>query len=742
MGIHMIAKNVDASLTRVEPTNLFTQSATGRKQLPLIQILWQRRWTVLATVVLCLIGATVYLLKATPIYTSSSRIFVDQTGPRLLTADSDAGLVKSDSYLYTQAQVISSTPILTAAIANMDVHSMVTFKGVDNVLAFLEKELQVDVGKKDDLITVSMDSASPQEAAEIANNVVDAYMTFSSGMKRNSAAEVLRILTKERDVTGQELAQKLQEMLKFKRDNGALSLQDKDGNIIIERLAALQQSLTQCELDEADAEAEYELGAAMMSSPVAIRRYVDAQQSKGDQYRDQEYADLRSTLDKYELAEQQANLTAGPQSEQMKGIDLGIAALQKQVTERERRFAEAHLAELTDHLEAAKKKHMIIKQAFEAQQKLALDLNAKETEYAELQADLDRLQDSYKLLETRIKETDVSENGGALNIQVLEVGRPGEKPTKPRKTVTMSIALLAGLMLGTGAGLTLEWVDRKLRTPDEVVSALGVPVLGVVPHMRGRMTLVLRGQNVHRASMSETAEAYRTIRTAVQFGTGSAEEVKTLLVTSPSAGDGKSTSASNLAIAFAQAGYRTLLIDCDLRKPVQHKIFELEGEHGLTNVVAGEMKLAEAIRKTDTPRLSVLPCGPLPTNPSEMLNGKRFSKVMSALVAAFDKIIIDSPPVMPVTDARVLAASADVTILVVRADKTTDRQSALALDGLRSVGGVVLGVLMNDMPRRKEAYGYYSGYYYYGRESGGRRVVPAITADVSGDMDNDEVGVS
>jgi Mrp family chromosome partitioning ATPase len=125
----------------------------------------------------------------------------------------------------------------------------------------------------------------------------------------------------------------------------------------------------------------------------------------------------------------------------------------------------------------------------------------------------------------------------------------------------------------------------------------------------------------------------------------------------------------------------------------------------------------------------------MPSNPSELLNGKRFSRVMAAVVAAYDKVVIDSPPVAPVTDARVLAASADVTLLVLRADKSTDRQGALAVDSLRSVGAVMLGVVMNDMPRRKDAYGYYSGYYYYGRDARGNRAT-VVATDVTADFDS------
>src|SRR5262249_30432476 len=155
---------------------------------------------------------------------------------------------------------------------------------------------------------------------------------------------------------------------------------------------------------------------------------------------------------------------------------------------------------------------------------------------------------------------------------------------------------------------------------------------------------------LHNDPMSDVAEAYRTVRTAVYFGQSSGV-AKTLLVTSPSPGDGKTTLASNLAIAMAQAGNRILLLDADFRKPTQHKIFELDKRMGLSSVLAGQAKLADAIQHTSVPGLDVLPCGPIPANPSEILNSQTFADLLEQLTGRYDHVLLDSPPVMPVTDA-------------------------------------------------------------------------------------------
>jgi capsular exopolysaccharide synthesis family protein len=217
--------------------------------------------------------------------------------------------------------------------------------------------------------------------------------------------------------------------------------------------------------------------------------------------------------------------------------------------------------------------------------------------------------------------------------------------------------------------------------------------------------------------MSDIAEAYRTVRTAIFFGAPE-ERAKTILVTSPTPGDGKTTTTSNLAIAIAQAGQRVLLLDCDFRKPMQHRIFGIEDGMGLSDVITGHKTLNQTVKMTGTRGLYVLPAGPIPNNPSEILHGEMFARVLAKLAEKFDHIVIDSPPVVPVADARILSASADLTILGLRAQKSTRRVSLQAVESLRSVGGRILGAVVNDAPRRRGGYGYYSYGYYHQSYSG------------------------
>jgi capsular exopolysaccharide synthesis family protein len=231
--------------------------------------------------------------------------------------------------------------------------------------------------------------------------------------------------------------------------------------------------------------------------------------------------------------------------------------------------------------------------------------------------------------------------------------------------------------------------------------------------------IVKRGQKAYLEPKSIVAEAYRTIRTAVFFGIPQ-EEAKTIHITSPATGDGKSTIVSNLAITMAQAGQKTLVLDADFRKPMLHNIFQIGSrKEGLSNLLTGTINLKDVIQPGPVDGLDIINCGIEVPNPSEILNSNSFAKLLKVLSERYDRVIIDSPPVGPVADSQILAALCDITLLVLRAERSTRRQSQHARDSLLSVGGRILGAIMNDVPRKHSRYGYYyasryGGYGYYG----------------------------
>jgi succinoglycan biosynthesis transport protein ExoP len=685
----------------------------------LIQIVWHSRWIVLLALIVVLVAAFTYIFKATPIYTSTSRIYVEQTGPKIITEIEQGVMTQSKNYLYTQAELLKSTPILAAALDKPGIRELKTFDRITNQIGYLKKTLDATVGKKDDIISLSFDSPDPVEAARLVNAVVDSYVTYHATRKRSTSAEVLKILQSEKVKRSQELSERLKVMMDFKKENIGLAFESNRGNVILERLDRLSVVLTEAQLATIESRSAYESTEKMVSDPIMLKQFVEAQRSRGVYVsRSNEETELKSRLEQLQLRRSDRLREVKPDHPAVKAIDSEIAQVENRIADLATEFAQAQLQVAEQQYLAAKEKEEQIAKYFEEQRQQVVQLNEQLAQYTILQSEWEQTKKLCDILDDRIKELNVTEDVGALNISILEVARPATTPSKPQKARIMGIALVLGLVLGGGLALLRDWMDQRLRSAAEISAILGVPMLGVVPSMSRRQTAVARGQKVHLESTSSAAEAYRTIRTSVFFSVPKGEG-KTILISSPGAGDGKTTLVSNLAITMAQAGQRILVLDADFRKPMQHEIFEVRKEPGLSNVLAGMHTLGESIQHSAIDDLAVLACGQDVANPSEMLNSEAFADIMVELSKKYDRIVVDSPPVMPVTDACILGAICDVTLLVLRAEKSTRKAAQQARDGLLSVGAHLLGTVVNNVPRSKGRYGYYYyGYGYYGYRYG------------------------
>ncbi|MEO0532170.1 MAG: polysaccharide biosynthesis tyrosine autokinase, partial [Planctomycetota bacterium] len=306
----------------------------------------------------------------------------------------------------------------------------------------------------------------------------------------------------------------------------------------------------------------------------------------------------------------------------------------------------------------------------------------------------------------RIKEVNLSDKVGAMNVDVIEVANTGYQ-TYPDRPKMLAMGLAFGSMLGFGLGWLRDFLDHRMKSIEEIASVMQLPIVGAIPLIVSARsgTKSTSGQMVALQPRSTGAESVRTLRTALHFGIASPNS-KTFVVTSPAPGDGKSTVASNLAIAMAQSNQRVLLIDADMRKPTLHEIFEVDSKVGLTSVLSGGISAMEAIVPTSVSSLDLLPCGSSPSSPFELLNNGLFFEALSQLIDQYDRIIIDSPPVMAVADARLLSANVDCTLMVLRAERSIRRLSVAARDELLNVGTQRLGIVVNAAPAGRLGYGY------------------------------------
>lgn len=687
----------------------------------LVQIILRSRRVVLLTIAVALgIGLT-YITFATPIYTSTSRIYVQQSGPRILTeAEGVMTMTQSKNYLYTQAELLKSTPILSSALERTDIEQLKVFHKIDNPIDYLKKKgLSVSVGKKDDIIDISSDSPDPVEAAQLVNAIVDSYRTYHATRKRNTNGEVLRILQDEKRRRDKELAQKLKAMMALKSDNIAVAFDDRNSNIILDRLDTLSAELTQADLQMVETKSVYENAKSMMADPARLKRFAESERAKGIFISTaNEWSRLETESEQLQMQLSDLRQLTTPNRSSMGALQTKVTQIENRLAYLYRKFAETQLAIAEQQYKAAKQKQEHVAGYFEAQRQEALQLNKQLAEYTILQSDWDQIKKLCDILDDRIKEINITEDTGSLNISVLETALPADKPSKPPKARYMAISLLFGLVFAGGIALVRDRMDQRLRSMEEITAALGLPTLGVIPSMSRREGPAIRGKKVYLDSRSVWAETYRTMRTAVLFSASKAKS-RTILVTSPEAADGKTTVVSNLAIAMAQAGQKTLVLEADFRKPMQNKIFGVNHNNkGLSSVLAGADELEEVIKSTCVPGLDILTCGPDVSNPSETLHSDNFAKVMKLLAKQYDRIIVDSPPVLPVTDAQILASICQITILVLRAEKSTRKASQQAHDALVRVGARIIGVVVNDVPKNGR-YGYYGGNGYYSDAKGG-----------------------
>jgi len=316
----------------------------------------------------------------------------------------------------------------------------------------------------------------------------------------------------------------------------------------------------------------------------------------------------------------------------------------------------------------------------------------------------------------------------ADNLVVVSPATTPDRPSSPNIPLNVALALAAGMVVGVGTALLLDYLDQSVKGDDDLLERTGMSIIGHIPYDAARNRQF--GELVALVRESPSAEAYRALRTNLMFSTVD-QGAKTIVITSTGAGDGKSRTVANLAIALAAAGHSTLIVDADFRHPSQHRIFSRIRNVGLSNVIVNDPAANDCITPAErVSNLFLLTSGPSPPNPSELLGSARVRELLGNLRRSYQYVVIDTPPVNPVTDASVLAAHADATILVVEPHRTTYPALKHAAETLNRVGAQALGVVMNKVRSSAGVYDY--GYGYYGSpesKSGRATSVPAKAAD-------------
>ncbi|MFQ5409291.1 MAG: polysaccharide biosynthesis tyrosine autokinase, partial [Anaerolineales bacterium] len=341
-----------------------------------------------------------------------------------------------------------------------------------------------------------------------------------------------------------------------------------------------------------------------------------------------------------------------------------------------------------------------------------------------LQDELTQFRQSYTSLLQSFESIRLAESQSISNVIIVEPAQVPDAPVRPRTLLNTALAAVVGLMLAVGVVFLIEYLDDSIRSPDQVLAALGVPVVGVVARVDGMSEHLM--PIAREQPRSPVAEAYRGLRTNIQFA-GVDKPIKMLLVTSAGPAEGKTTTAANLAVVMAQAGLQVTLVDADLRRPGSHRMFGRPNRNGLTDLMLKSTNGMEGVlQETGVNNLNLVASGTIPPNPSELLGSQKMAAILQDFAEMCDMVIVDSPPALAVTDAVVLSRAVDGVLLVVDSGTTSIGAAAQSKAQLDQVGAQVLGVVLNRVTARRGGYyyEYYSGRYYSAdgdRASNGKR---------------------
>lgn len=701
----------------------------------------RKNWLLtLGVMVLVALGATFYALGQTKIYAATTTLQIDPMPPRPLgndvqgVVDIGAGTFWANKEYYeTQYKIIASRRVAVKTVQQLGLHRDATFVepiaksgedvSVEDAAELLRDRLTVDPGKDSRLVSISYQDSDPARAQRVVSALVDAYIQQNLDDALSSNQSSGDWLRGQKGKLKTELESSELDLHKYKKKKNILSMSlDDQSNMLREEMTQINKALTDVrtkqqhvaarrnELAKVSADAPSDLPAKELLESELLRQfrreYVEANREveglrksgKGSSHPETKAAEAKAGVTLRALQAEVRNI--------QKSLDRDLAATRREA------------AGLSRLAEAAKKR--------------ALSLNLMEIEYKRLERTKGNTEKLYSLVLERSKESELAGMMHFNNIRVVDSALVPSKPVRPNVPLSSGVGLLIGLGLGMVAAVGRELLDRTVKTPSDVERALQTSVMGMLPRVaslhasygkrssaraaRRAAKLVDDGDSppelvTHAFPKSAVAEAARAIRTNISFMSPDKPFTR-ILVTSAAPSEGKTTVACCLATVMAQSGQRVLLLDCDLRRPRLHKIFRRTNDIGVTSALLDRSVLRDADLSTVVENLSVLPAGPHVPNPAEIVQSANFSRMLDELQQQFDFLILDSPPLMPVTDPAILSSKVDGVLVVVRAYQTRKDVARHALRSLQAVGGRLIGAVLNAVDVGKPGYGQGYGYYY------------------------------
>jgi polysaccharide biosynthesis transport protein len=673
-----------------------------------VSVVWRRKWlSLLVFVVFTTAGLFVVFRIVTPTYQSQARVAIDQYSPLV----SQTGGFAGEAFYQTQYQVIGSSRIAAAAAVKLGWSPSVEMALEDGRALSVQAAVKVSPDPTNHVVTLSTKQPDRDMAARLVNAVADSFKEVTR------QDEITRMNQRQNDLQSQivslevQIEAKRKALDEFSKDKN-LQQQQQDQALITTQLSALSEAQvrakvvreqaeqvaadTQKKYDAGEDLADYQPSAAAMTVKTSIRdaelrkRMMEVNRTQKFLSTDPEYAQVSALIN--DLNKEYDKTVADDRKERNNQLlrnskaSLDTAQKVEQSTANQLAEIRAKLNSLVEGL---------------------TDLSR----YNELKKEVDSFQAMHDTLEQALLQARINDNSPMLNITILDRGFPAGSPAFPNKTQMAIVVVAMGLIIGAGLAFFLEYMDRSVRKPEDVEQELRMPLVGFIPSMHGAgREDGHAGKIVVTDPSSGPAEAYRKIR-AKLFIYNKESHAKVFSVTSSTAGEGKTTLASNLAIAFAQSGANVLLIDADMRHPTMQKVHEIEWTPGLGDYLSGMCSWESTAQKSSVPGLSIIPCGSGGSKSAELLEGARAAALMREARDGYDIVIVDTPPVLGLADTTVLCHLTDATIFVIQSARNSKWLVKRARIELEAAGARVVGAVLNRVRSHRGDYYYYHRYY-------------------------------